>query len=195
MTEPGLRRMIGTAFGYVGWAMMFFLLAVSGCSTIETSSDYDASVDFSGYQTYRWLDEQPNLRSDAGPEARLSPLVAQRLRDAVEATLASKGFRKAEPADMAVSLSLDVRLRQFVHSWYPYGPYYDGRFRGAYVPMTTVETFTEKVIAVDLFDAGSGRAIWRGTATTFVDWRDEQSVPIDALIGGIFEDFPPQPVK
>lgn len=172
------------------------LLALAGCSTIETSTDFDASTDFSQYHTYRWLDDEPLLRSDAGADARLSPLVAQRLRDTVEATLASKGFRKAEPADMAVSLSLDVRLRRVMHTWYPsYGPYYDWRYRWHYAPMTTFETFTEKVLAVDIFDAATGRAIWRGTATTFVDWQDETEVPVDALIGGALGPFPPRPAK
>lgn len=176
--------------------MLCCLLALVGCSTIETDTDFDPSVDFSQYHTYRWLDDAPIFRSDAGADARLSPLVGQRLRDAVEATLAKKGFRKAEPADMAVSLSLDVRLRRFVHTWYPsYGPYYDWRYRWYYAPMTTVETFTEKVLVVDMFDGVSGRAIWRGTATTFVDWHDENAVPVDEMVAGALGPFPPQPVK
>ena len=79
----------------------WLLLAVSagflaGCSSVSVNRDYDTSVDFSGLKTFAWQHaEQP----DTGDPRIDNDLNDERIRAAVNATLAMKGFQPVGQAD------------------------------------------------------------------------------------------------
>ena len=72
-------------------AFFIFLVmaAVSGCSGITVSQDYDKATDFAALKTYAWKTDANSKRDD---ESELSPLIAIRIRNAIENELKAKGI-------------------------------------------------------------------------------------------------------
>ncbi|AKC85880.1 DUF4136 domain-containing protein [Pseudoxanthomonas suwonensis] len=171
----------------------FALVAVAACSstpTVHTDSDPQAS--FGSYRTYTWL---------AKPEG-VSPLVAQRIVDGVDARLRAQGWTQAADADVAVAAHVTTQQKQTLDTLYS-GPMYGGwgwarpgLYGGMGVGMgsatTTVHNYTVGTLIVDLFDAKTKQAIWRGTASdTASSSPDKVNAAVDAGIAKMFEGFPP----
>ena len=97
---------------------------VAGCSSIETSYDYDPKANFAGLKTYEWLKEPQKLTGD--PRIDGNTILANRIYEAVDTELAARGFRKisGDPDFLvAYHVSLDKRRSvQTLNSYYGYGP-------------------------------------------------------------------------
>ena len=87
----------------------FFILVVitvvAGCSGITVSQDYDKDVDFSAFKTFTWKVD-PDARQD--DEAEMSPLVATRVRNAIERELHARGIVYSE---MSPDIQIDYNLK------------------------------------------------------------------------------------
>ena len=58
---------------------------------------------------------------------------------------------------------------------------------------TTVETYTDGTIVVDLFDAKTKKLAWRGVATKEISNKPEKvSEQIEKAIEKVFKNFPPK---
>lgn len=77
-------RIVGT------FALLAFLL---GCSSARIRSDWDPRSDFKNLRTYSWIDAD---LSRSGYPALQSPLVAQRIQNAVDGELAARGYRRVD---------------------------------------------------------------------------------------------------
>ncbi|MGD8934253.1 MAG: DUF4136 domain-containing protein, partial [Gammaproteobacteria bacterium] len=60
---------------------------IAGCSGITVSQDYDQQADFAALKTYAWKKDPAAVEDD---KAELSPLVAARIRNAIERELEAK---------------------------------------------------------------------------------------------------------
>ena len=83
--------------------MKHFLIFVSiitfiSCGSTKVAYDYDEQIDFSQYKTYNFMTDM-----DSG----LSQLDLNRLLDATEAVLQSKGFTKSETPDLLINIIAD----------------------------------------------------------------------------------------
>jgi len=88
------------------WLLAGLLLLVipCGCASVEVSTDYDPSVDFSRFRTYAWVPSPPPRTGDVRLD---SPLLEARVRDAVEVEMAERGYRKvSENPDLLVAYHL-----------------------------------------------------------------------------------------
>ncbi|MCW5698704.1 MAG: DUF4136 domain-containing protein [Rhodospirillales bacterium] len=182
------------------FAALCFVVIVAalahGCGgSISTDSDYDPSVDFSRYKTYTWTSDAPLTRTGSGADILLSPLVQQRIRDAVDRTLADKGFRKDAEGDMAVAFVIGFRDYHVLHDWTPYDPFHDRhRFRRPFGTWLTEETYTRGTLAIDIFDTETKRPIWSGHATKIVGEYDGEAGRIEEIVARTIASFPPRPV-
>ena len=68
-------------------ALAAVVLFAAGCSTIDVTTDFDPATDFSTFKTFKWVDAK-------GSDLDKQPLVKARVRDAVIATLKSKGYQQ-----------------------------------------------------------------------------------------------------
>ncbi|KPJ78555.1 MAG: hypothetical protein AMJ54_02725 [Deltaproteobacteria bacterium SG8_13] len=171
------------------------ILLLIGCSSVTVSQDYEIGADFSKYRTFDWVSaEQPrtgDIRVD-------NPLLDARIRSAVEQTLISKGYRKkidGQP-DMLVAYHLAIRSRiegDSFNSGFGYGryPYWGGAgFE------TTIRTYDEGMLVIDLGDAAENRLMWRGTGTRRVTEKaDPQKTTriVNQTVAEILNQFPPRP--
>ena len=155
----------------------FLSLWLMACtSSPKISSDFDASQDFSAYRTFAWISDDPMLVTGSqGP----SPLVAERIKNAIAGSLASKGFRQIEEraqADFVVQYSVGARSRidqRQVEVMDFYGPHWGWGhqyYGGLYAPgtrrtETITEDYLEGTLAIDVFDVQRRSPVWHGSAS------------------------------
>ena len=177
---------------------------LGGCATgFKATHDHDSGHDFSGYQTFAWLSENP---MKVGPTvASPNPLLQPRIMSAVENALMAKGYKqvdKPKSADFVLSFTVGSREKISVNS-YPtmsmgYSTGYPGHWGwgGAYhccASDTQVRQYTTGILAIDVFDVKERRPVWHGAASKTINEKDRENIEktvkgaVDAILGG----FPP----
>ena len=186
---------------YVAIFSAAILLSACAAPGFKATHDYDDSVNFSSYQTFAWISQNPMKlgATSLPPSAMLEP----RIMSSLEKALNAKGYRFAKQpnsADFVVSFTVGSREEIRVDS-YPSmgGPAYSSRWGwgGAYYghgTETSVRQYTKGMLAVDIFSVQQRRPVWHGYATKKIteDDRDNSSATVDAAVAAIIAGFPPQ---
>lgn len=170
--------------------------ALAGCGTpVRTFSEADDNADFSKIRSYAWRDAGgPAARTEAAsPE--VSALTLQAIRGAVETELSLRGLKQAAQPDAVVAVRAGSRDRLRTTFW-GRDPFFYGDRYGRYPPWPitqrrTVDTYEENLVAVDVFDARTGKAIWSGVGATTLPLNAEDRESIDIVVAETLKDFPP----
>lgn len=147
--------------------VMVLLVGVvfTGCSTLNTVSDYDKNVDFSQYKTYGFYDKGLE-------KLRLNNLDKRRLMAAVELEMNAKGFSKSSTPDLLVNLVVVSRTRADHYGPSFYGGWGWGRGWGWGSPfwgggMGYVDEYQEGTIIIDFLDPTKKILFWHGKGGGF----------------------------
>lgn len=179
-------------------ALVGLLVTVlAGCgNSVRTLSEFDENTDFSKIHTYAWRKDGGTTErgADAGSPS-MTAMSLQSIRAAIEATLAEKGLKRGEPADMLVDFRAGTRDRLRTTFWgrnpYLYGPRPDRDGFWPIIDRRTVETFEESVLAIDMFDPQGAKPIWSGIGATVLSFNEADKDEIKDAVGEILKDFPP----
>ncbi len=173
------------------------VLAAVSCSTTSIQSDRDDQADFGSYSTFTWFNAPD---TDTQPTAGPSQIVDGRIRSALAENLTTKGYTQAAPgaADLQVAYytSLSSQLRVDNAGWgygWGYGPSWG--FGYTYWPgwnMTTVSTYLEGTIIVDVIDRAKNQLVWRGVATSALSKESSSEEKINSTLTRVLADFPPR---
>ncbi len=171
----------------------------SGCSTISVTTDHNPNFNFSALKSYAWLDNGEVPSSDARVN---NDLVIDRVRKAVEQTLAARGYVKTDggSADFMVSwlggIDKKIKVQTIDHFYTPYGygalyrdPYWGGTMRS-----TTAYEYEVGTLIIDILDPAQHKLIWRGTGKDLIGDEkspDEVEKGINEAVTAIMKDFPP----
>ncbi|WP_411851156.1 DUF4136 domain-containing protein [Stenotrophomonas sp. LGBM10] len=168
------------------------LVACASSPTVKT--DFDSSANFASYRTYTWAMK---------PEAS-SPLVQQRIVDGINARLQAKGLREAPNGDIALAAHIANSQKQTLDTFYTgtgmggwgwRGGGWGGGWGGGMAmgnATTTVHTYDVGTLVVDMFDARTKQAVWRGTASgTVPSSPDKVNAAVEAGLDKLFASFPP----
>lgn len=179
------------------------LLAVSACSGLKTSYDFDPSANFAGYQAWDFIETSPNPQLDA--------LTVQRLENSIVRTLANKGMRRTDVSDVTeadqiqfavgyqVILDEEVSYNT-VNTGYGGGWGYGGWYGPGYggIGMSTSRTYENRVevgtLIIDFFDVETRELVWRGIGESQIqEIRDpqERQERLNQVVDKILEHFPP----
>jgi hypothetical protein len=163
--------------------------AAAGCSGISTTSDWDQSYDFSALSTYACMDQ--------GLEGGVSEIMLRRMYAAVDEELTAKGLRKEDhsrSADVLFAYHTGTQDRQQYDTYgYGAGGWWGGYWGGG-MTTTTVRTYSEGTLILDVIDRESNELVWRGSASRTIDEMDspEQRVKtVQEAVGKLLKDFPP----
>ena len=160
-------------------------LALAGCaSTPDVQTDHDPSANFSGFHTYYWA-KQPETSN---------PLAKQRLIDGIDARMRAEGLSLAPEgsADLAIIANVATQQQQSLDTFYSGGGYYGWGWGGMGTATTTVRTYTVGTLVLDMFDAKTKKAVWRGVASgTVPDSQEKIATAVNAGLDKMFADFPP----
>ena len=167
------------------------ILLVTACGTVRVSVDYDPEEDFSVYRTYAWLPGSP----EATGHPRLdTPMVHQRVREAVDGVLRGKGFTKvAEEPDFWVTYHMSVQGKVDVRTT---DRFYPTRYGWTVsIPETTVDEYEEGTVVIDIADAREKELVWRGIGRGRMRRQapdpEEQRATALQVANEILADFPP----
>lgn len=179
-------------------AISIYLLAalIAGCSGITVSQDYDKDVDFSTIRTFDWKPD-----SDAAPDdpSEMSPLVATRVRNAIQKELSAKGITLDEAApDILIDYNLKVESKissSNVGTTIGFGTGGYGTMGGVVISTAPdIRQYDEGTLYIDFYRADDAQLVWRGISSQVIDKHDKPdrvTEQINLNVQKILEQFPP----
>src|SRR6202049_1296892 len=165
--------------------MGMMLLFAGKSSAQQVKTDYDHSANFGQYKTYSWEKVQTK-----------DPLMVDRIKDAVNSTLAAKGWTLVPSGgDVEVFAIETTQNQQTLDTFYDGfgGGRRWGGFGGFGDATTTTETYSVGSLIVDLFDAKNKNLLWRGSSSdTLSNNPDKNTKNLDKGVQKMFAHFPPE---
>ncbi len=175
-------------------ALLLMLLA-SACSSVTVNFDYDPEEDYSVLQSYAWLPEESAI-SDTRTN---NDLVANRIRGAMESTLAARGYTKSDGTPdfyityhILTDKKLQARTINSYYGHYGYGYGYGVGMGGGDTYITEYEVGT---LVIDIADAKKKELIWRGNGSSRLSSSptpEKTTKLINEVVTAILEKFPPE---
>lgn len=180
--------------------VLFSLSLLSGCSTMNVTTDYWPEADFSSFKTFQYKDSGNTF-------ARTVPLAHRRIVSGIKNEMASAGLREANAdPDLYVTYygekNKTIQL-QTVGWEYHYPTYWHRRSppprhavsRSRHTTTSGV-TIREKSIIIDMWDAGNKELVWRAEISdTLSDNPERNTANINRGLSRAFENFPPASSK
>ena len=174
-------------------------LGLSACSTVAVRTDYARDMSASICHTYAFAME--HVANADQPAAYANPINAQRLRESIQANMATRGIQLVDRAAADCVVGYAMGTRQVFDGYY--GGYYGagwgfGGYRRGWgwgggwgYDGPWVENETR--ISVDLFDAKSHKPIWHASASqnTYELSGPNAEAKINLATTAIFNKFPP----
>src|SRR5678815_1293106 len=153
--------------------VLAILLIATSAFAQDVSFNFDMTADFTKYKTYHW-ERHPNSKD-------LDEITMTQLGAAFDAELAKKGLTKKNDGNSDLAIVYQVAMKQEKElstfstgygmgpGWGPgYGGYYGGGISTS-TSTTSVYTITTGTLALDMYDAGTKKLVWRGIATKTID--------------------------
>ncbi len=151
----------------------------------QVKTDYDRKANFTQYKTYSWS----SVKSK-------DPLVVNRIKSAVDSTLAAKGLTEVDSGgDLSVVAMEITNNEQTLNTFYD-GGFGGRRFGGFGDATTTTETYKVGTLVVDLVDTQSKELVWRGSSSdTLSNESDKNIKNLNKGVEKMFKHFPPEAKK
>ena len=142
--------------------LLFAVLTMAGCATVQVSQDYDPHADMSRYGTWQWRDPVQGSTGDIRID---NPLLDKRIRHAVDNHLANRNIDPAQGRpDLYLSYHLTIEQKIQSDSYYStvgvgsfYHPWY-----GGIDTETRIRQYDEGHLTIDIHSADTGELMWRG---------------------------------
>ena len=169
----------------LGFVLMIVIANAAFAQKVTT--DYNKDEDFSTYKTFMWI-KAPKT-SD--------PLMQQRVIDDVNSALAARGLQLvASDADLCIAAHAATNQERTLHTFYDGfggGWRWGGRFGTA---TTTMDIYQIGTLVVDVFDARTKEAIWRGTSSGTLSGNPQKNADnLNKAVVKMFKNFPPETKK
>lgn len=128
----------------------------------QVNTDYDRAANSSQYKTYRWEKVQT-------PD----PLSVDRIKAAVDAALAAKGWTQVESGGDISIIAIEINRDH-----------------------QTLNTYTVGTLVVDLFDAKTKNLVWRGVSSGMLSDKSDKNIEnLNREAQEMFQHFPPDAFK
>ena len=156
--------------------------------------DFDHNVSFGGYQTYSW---DPAAAAPGDDAIFPNQLMRERITSFVEEALAARKLRHVTSGG-----DLLVRYRVTIQQEPVYTTFGDGLGPGwgwdwgwgTGISTTTVQTFDEGTLIIDLVDVKRNNLIFQGVSTQDMSSKPEKNTKkFFKAVNEIFEKYPPRP--
>jgi len=179
--------------------LSIIILIVSGCSTIQVTSEYNSKRDFSDLKSYAWFNDKDspsdNLRIN-------NELVIGSVRDAIKESLVSKGFVETarDQADFLISwfgaIEQKVKIENITNFYAPYG--YGTLYRdpalNTQAQAKVIKEYEKGSLIIDFLDPKSNTLMWRGIGQDrIVEGQSVENIKenLHLAVSQILANFPP----
>jgi hypothetical protein len=183
-------------------AALTAILLLGCASGSNVRVDYDQQADLQALRSYAWA---PMTEEEQKEKSRNS-LIHERIRSAIDAHLAGRGYSKVgeAQADFLVTHTVTAETRtqtQETRVTVGYGRYgtHGGVGVGYGIPVDST-TYQYKVgtLIIDVIDARQKRLVWRGSGSRTLDEKatpEQRTEIINATVNEILGRFPPSGKK
>lgn len=169
------------------------LLIFTGCTTLNTSFDYDKTINFNQIKTFSWYNKGITA-------LELNSLDKRRILNAVETEMRLKGFKQAKRADILVNVMVVAKDRTEAKWGYGSGGYVfdysDNEYHwrtSEFGPTNDVNHYTEGTILLDFLDPKTKDLLWRGKASGFkLDDLNNRENRFNSAVKKILMQYPPR---
>ena len=174
------------------------LILAAGCAGQQVTTDYSPATSFSQYKTFALV---------MPPDTGAQQLLDQRVRNAVQAQLSTKGLTLTDRqnADLYVGYGMVDKTHRQIYTYNDGWGWGSGRWGyrywgyGVAWPMSVqrrVETYTDGTVVVNLVDAKTKQVVWEGEVPDVVNLPVDNPVratqEVDAAVTKLFTKYPPQ---
>ncbi len=171
---------------FISIALLFILL---DCSSVRVMVNYDETVTFSDYSTFRFVN--PRQQQANRPGAVSNPFITGEVIREIRPVMESKGFIEAdseEAADLLVVFYTQVKNRSdYIPPTYTVGPW--GRVRRT--SLGHVVQYKEGTLVIDIVDRLKKEMVWQGIGQGVLN-RNNPAENLVECIQEILEPFPPK---
>ncbi len=185
--------------------LLLFTLVLFSCKSAKISSEYNKEVPFEDYQTFMFLNWNPDNSK------MIDEVERNRIYKTIEEELTQRGLKKVDmKADVAVNVMVIINKERNYHAMYnlyrpAYYSYYYGYGYGENTynygtpyrrySVTEFDTYYGGLV-IDLFDVKEKKQIWQGSATGKVSGDEKQrEVGGPKAVENIFKKYPVDKVK
>ncbi|MGC3836649.1 DUF4136 domain-containing protein [Moritella viscosa] len=108
-------------FNKKGYLVALFSLALTACSTVKVSTDYDQSADFTALKGFNWLPESAKVEKE---NAYLNNRIMDvRITKAIDKQLVVQGFSFSTAPDFYVNYSITSEKKTNIRTYNNYSGY------------------------------------------------------------------------
>jgi hypothetical protein len=185
---------------YFSIITLALITILSGCSSIEVSHDYDSNANFTKIKSYQWLPEKLQTKPRSSIFAKKNPLIAKRIKKAIENEMTKKGFVIiTEKADAYISYHMSKNQKVINRSRTSFGiglgTGFNSGFGGVGLNLSPEQqTYQEAHLTIDIKDKNQ-QLIWRGKSTSPIKQHPkakETTELINEIVEKILEQYPPK---
>ncbi len=169
-----------------------FLAALTACSTLKVTYDYDGQADFAKYKTYAFSEDALKLPVDQ--------LNRDRILKAIETELAAEGLSKSDNPDVLVDVHVKAQQKTEATATTTGGGMYGGPWRYGYgggysTTQINYNQYVEGTLFVNIVDKATEKIAWQGRATKTIDQDvspEKRESNINYAVKQIFTKYPPK---
>ncbi|SGY82683.1 DUF4136 domain-containing protein [Moritella viscosa] len=193
-------------FNKKGYLVALFSLALTACSTVKVSTDYDQSADFTALKGFNWLPESAKVEKE---NAYLNNRIMDvRITKAIDKQLVVQGFSFSTAPDFYVNYSITSEKKTNIRTYNNYSGYgpswgwgigygYRGMSLSAHTE-TRVDEYQQGSLVIDVIDPTSLELIWRGIGSKRLP-ESTDAAEMDKLVAevvkNILSKYPPKAGK
>jgi hypothetical protein len=170
-----------------------FLLMAACAYGQDVHYNYDRSVNFATYKTYKWVE----IPGGSVPDR----LIDGAIKQAADEQLAQKGLTRVEEnADLYIGYQFVLNLEKSVSLWETGGGGPGGwdPWGGGRNVQGQTSTVPVGILLMDLYDVAKKQLVWRGDAVKTIDLKtdpDKNYKNLQKVMTKLFKNYPPQPGK
>lgn len=167
-------------------ALMLFVCVPSiGCAQkMSVETEYVKAIDFSKYQTYRWMTDDLVLIQLGTGDAKIRTVENEkRIRAAVERELEAKGLEQAtaqQEADLVIAFTVGTKVRYQIQ----------GGVTGLDLVAAPNATITRGVLTLYVVDAATDTQIWSAWTKKDLEPGTDPDTVINAAVSALMNKFP-----
>ena len=165
------------------------VFAVGCAPTLKVTTDFDPGANFGDYKTFNW--KEVTIPGDALAD---NSILQNVVKSAIKEEMTKKGFKLQESGETDLVVVFHGR-RQYsaaITNWHAYGWY--SPWWGPYGGYTSVSTYQEGTLVIDIVDVKKKQLVWRGLGTKSLKGysdSEKRNRMIKNAITRIFMEFPP----
>ncbi|KXO13518.1 putative lipoprotein [Moritella sp. JT01] len=190
-------------FNKKGYLVALLSLAVTACSTVKVSTDYDQSADFTALKGFNWLPKSATVEKE---NTYLNNRIMDvRITKAIDKQLIAQGFSSSTAPDFYVNYSITSEKKTNIRTYdnySDYGPSWGWGIGYGHRGMslsarteTRIDEYQQGSLVIDVIDPTSLELIWRGIGSKRLP-ESTDAAEMDKLVAdvvkSILSKFPPK---